>query len=543
MKKHIFRAAAVSAALAGISLLASCGSGLLDTKDEDFETNVLSVTCPSSLSANYGMAGDPAEITVTLTNGTFSEELTAAIANASSTSAVDVTDYFDIKFVDSDGSQYAILRSYSLTATSAVTDAGITAGSTAYVSSQYSFTALLNYKLSTNYTSASAGIVQITANASALAANIAQRSATTLVYSFTTGSYTLLAPTAGTMKSAAAVISADATTFSGLNACARVSLPVPTGKSVSAGEEIGTATIGGKSVTVYAAADCVEEVGVLPVIFTSTEIAYTGAVSITFDSSVANISSEDVIDSESAVATNLGTPYYGEDFEGLTGLSDVGQFSGEATALVSGDATYGTYANVGPTATESGNRSLVTDVTAFNLTDATASNTAVNYCIEFDLAMTPGGQANRSASGIALTDAAPAALYNAVVASDGSGAVTGYDAVVVTAGFGTIPEETTSSTDRSTKYYYYDASGTLKNVTIPSGSWCHYKVNLTAEYSSEGNTYGATVVITEIASGSEVLAETAVKCTKLPSYLWTLAGRYYGSNTLDNIKVYTPCGE
>lgn len=535
MKKHIFRTAAVTAALAGISLLASCGSGLLDTEDESFTSNVLSISADvNTLECNYGMAGDPVTLTVTLNNGEFSDSLkNAAVGD-------DITDFFDVKLVDKSDTIYPYLRDYTLTLSEAVTGGktslydlndGTAAvlPASAYIDSQYTLKAILNYKLTSDHSDATSGSVQISATAEALASGVSQRGALSLSYSFDTGTYAVLAPTMTLLTTARTFIDSGTVTAlsSGLAAAARLSLPIPTATAIDAGTQIATATVGNlDDVKVYTATDVVEEAGVIPVIFHSasaTAERFSGTISNfalnTQFVGAANAAAVAADQLTEADATVLPVPYFGQDYELVTDYSSVAKSStdngngGFAEIATSDNATYSKYLyiyNSGAGGTRGG-----------WTTETLNAPSAKPYIMEFDAGISPSYYANATPTvGFEVTTSTPT----------GAASVANY-----LLNF-TITKNSSSSTSTGVSHDWTTNAATTTTAGLTEATFYHYKLEF------DGS---STVTLTlSDSTGSKLIDGEALTiggssyaATNLHIYF---ERGYHACLMLDNVQIYYP---
>ncbi len=198
-----------------------------------------------------------------------------------------------------------------------------------------------------------------------------------------------------------------------------------------------------------------------------------------------------------------------EDYENASDVSPwVSQNAQDYLSLVTGDATYGQYIKFEFNSTSVNSRSAYW---SFDELESVSNP----YVIEFDASIKPG-TGHQSCLTVMAGGSVPA---NSVYASSTNK---------------TYIFDVTNTGGNSTAYYVnQDESAT---VTIPSDTWCHYRIEVdvlskTTSWSIVNNSTDAT-----IASGSYELDASAAT---MPTGIYMEAGRYYASMKFDNLNIET----
>ena len=185
--------------------------------------------------------------------------------------------------------------------------------------------------------------------------------------------------------------------------------------------------------------------------------------------------------------------------------------------LVSGDATYGTYAKGLPSGT--GNRSYYKSISFASTPGSGYTTSSVNvagYVIEFDMLMSGGNTKDRSVSQFIVPTTGPNLATNATY--------TGTDYIF------SLSQPQRDAASRVTGWYINDlTNATDKTVTIAYSTWYHYKLVVSATSVEYTISHGAT----QDATGSKTV-------TSLPSItgFFALLGRGSGEVRFDNMEIY-----
>ncbi len=188
-----------------------------------------------------------------------------------------------------------------------------------------------------------------------------------------------------------------------------------------------------------------------------------------------------------------------------------------SATLVSGDATYGTYAKGTPSG--SGNRSYYKSISFASTPGSGYTTSSVNvagYVIEFDMLMSCGNVKDRSESQFIVPTTGPNLASNAKY--------TGTDYIF------SLSQPQRDAASRVTGWYINDLTNTTdKTVTLSYGSWYHYKFVVSATSVEYTISHGAT----QDATGSKTV-------TSLPSItgFFALLGRGSGELRFDNMEIY-----
>ncbi|MCR5605475.1 MAG: hypothetical protein K6F69_01490 [Treponema sp.] len=399
IKNRFFRKAFVCSAIVGFAAsIASCNLGFMESEDSDLAA-YLEESTTAAFSGSY-KAKASGEVTLTLSNGSFSTALKTAVASASSTSTVDVSDYFDLTLIDDSGTDVTstVVKSQTITALSAVTStAGTTSGTTSFTPDTESLSVKIVIKMQDSGSSDSVSgklYVTATGDATASGSSLTCLETTLSTFEITTAVVALQA------ASTAQLYTAGQTSAAIGKGVAVLSLGGITSQAVSKGDAVATGSIGtDTSVTAYALAACEEEASEIPVYIDSD--VYTGAVSLTVDS--------DIISDTTITATNcsnIKVVYYGLDFSSYDSSSE------SATDYINSPGGYTTVVKSGAYSTESDSKSDFGNYVASTqggagprLWSTKSSKIALSnidstddYIIEFDAALGPGNNTGSAAS-------------------------------------------------------------------------------------------------------------------------------------------------
>lgn len=519
IKNRFFRKAFVCSAIVGFAAsIAGCNLGFMESEDSDLVA-YLEESTTAAFSGTY-KAKASGEVTLKLSNGSFSTALKNAVANATATSTVDVSNYFDLTLVDDSGTDVTstLIREQKVYALGAVTSTSATSsGTTSLTPDTETLSVKIVIKMQDGGTAETAsGNLYVTATGDATASgNIMTCLETTLsTFEITTAEVSLQA------ASTAQLCTAAATTAAVGKGVAVLSLGGITLQAVSKGDAVATGSIGtDTTVTAYALEDCTEEASSIPVYIDSD--VYTGAVSLTVDS--------DIISNTTVTATNcsnIKVIYYGQDFEsGSTDWSLIAAantaYHGCKTDDSSKNANTSSYIyGIGGRSGDTGS-----NVAVSNSTDGTI--------VEFDLKF-DGVYAGKSSS-FALLGAA-----NTTNWLDSSSEILTFSATSTTAGY--VDAFTINGTDYTTAC---SPSTDGSEITTSFGStllrgstgWLHVKATLDFTNSNMD------LVVTKVATGSTVCSVTdlafmdGTAATSL-AYIYAAAGKTYGGTWMDNILVY-----
>ena len=499
MKKHIFRRGALAAAVAGLTLLASCD--FMECKDDDVSYS-LSATSSTSFNGSYGMS-TTGTATLSVTWQNWSSALTSRAASLG-----DLSDYFDIYLLDSSGNDITAkaLTSATFTATDAVT-AIDTSGTSA--SSGASVPVSITLKLSEPVDQS-----EVTGTLGFVAKPVATTSGnyltcdSSIAFTFSEASWGLAVPTASLI--AAADVSIATYTYA-----TQLVIAANLAKAVKADVAIGKATVAGEEVTLYTASACEKGVTTIPVYFgTTAELtSSTTTMDVTYlmkyvDDSSGSTGSYGNSHTVSNVAERVYRVYYGEDYTDLT-AGNISSYvaGGNATISVETDSTYGNYPNLywGSTGGQRG---------GYMLTSLAAPSSGT-YILEFDTILTNGGDRASSFTVVdsALTgntDPSSGYIFKMAAPSDATQVWTVYDG---------------------------NNTATSTTVTLTAGSWYHFKFEVTVD-----DTNGTVkVTLTPRDSSDALLDGLSLTCagTGVAERIYAYMGRSYKTFALDNIAVYS----
>ena len=313
MKKHtLLRGAAALLAFAGLSVAYfGCGSGLLDTEDDDLPNSKVALSFTDTEKALSGAFGESTEteLSIVLYNGDFSD----AFATAAGTANNDLTSYFKVD------ASVPLSNAKIVSKTYAKVDGGIDKDKDGNLLNTYTMKSItVTADLSATIEAAGVnGDLKLTLLGTALKVG---RDTTASVgrYVFEAGKNELLTPTAEAMN---AVI-ATKSNYTGLVAAGYAQISVPTAKAITAGTKLGSGTAGSTAFEVYAAANLGEKKVKLPLAIVakdSTAAFYTGKVSFTLDASDAITSAATF---ENADSKCFRVPYYAQDYEAADATGD-----------------------------------------------------------------------------------------------------------------------------------------------------------------------------------------------------------------------------
>ena len=519
MKKHIFRAGTLAAAVAGLTLLASCGSGLFDTEDQD--TVITFDVTGASLSGTSGFSGDStASLVLTLTNDSYSENLTELVADAATTN-VDITPYFSLVFTDSDGNRQDVLTKYTLTATSAVTDVKSTSD-ILYIQKKYTLNATLTYKFLSGL-STQEGSLSVQANPIALASGNAARSVTAGSYSIveSDGIYKISTPATSLIGVGFSTINSTAELSTGTSALGTLKLGVATNQVIPAGTKIGTGKAGTTDVDLYAAQDTDADVGTITVIVHTSDSSLSASLSKISNFVISYIPDETTdITVTSDAGSEMRIPHYGENFTDVTDPTTVfySKNASGGLSIATDIAIDGNYLSFYSGNTNGKNR------TAHLIESLISAPTSGSYYVEFDAALY--GEANY-ASELAIYTTTPdddsyVSDYLFSIKTPALGKGTGANATC------TINGSTTTSVTM--------ALGYARSGYVSTPDWYHYKLYVDIASST------ATMTITT--TSGDTLFEEALS-TSTSSYAFKGINFYTKSQfvdpiCIDNIAIYTP---
>lgn len=399
IKNRFFRKAFVCSAIVGFAAsIAGCNLGFMESEDSDLVA-YLEESITAAFSGTY-KAKASGEVTLKLSNGSFSTALKNAVANATATSTVDVSNYFNLTLVDDSGADVTstLIREQKVYALGAVTSTSATSsGKTSLTPDTETLSVKIVIKMQDGGTAETAsGNLYVTATGDATASgNIMTCLETTLsTFEITTAEVALQAASTAQLYTAAANSNAVG------KGVAVLSLGGITLQAVSAGDAVATGSIGtDTTVTAYALTDCAEEASSIPVYIDSD--VYTGAVSLTVDSAL--------ISNTTVTATNcsnIKVIYYGLDFSSYDSSSE------SATDYINSPGGYTTVVKSGAYSTESDSKSDFGNYVASTqggagarLWSTVANKIALSnidstddYIIEFDAALGPGNNTASAAS-------------------------------------------------------------------------------------------------------------------------------------------------
>lgn len=218
--------------------------------------------------------------------------------------------------------------------------------------------------------------------------------------------------------------------------------------------------------------------------------------------------------------TDLGTSgtnmLYSEDYENASGVSDWNSpNASDQLTLKTGDALYGQYFCFDFSSTRTNDRSASK---TFAGIDWTGINT---YTLEFDASLKPGTDSNKP------TDH----LMELSVMAEGGNIPNNNNYHTANSGANYLLDLTNSGSASTT----YTVNGSSTTVTIPSATWCHYKLVVDGVAGTVVWTITNNSTSAQIGSGTYTLPSgTSYKARGL----YINASRYYPVASVDNIQIY-----
>lgn len=218
--------------------------------------------------------------------------------------------------------------------------------------------------------------------------------------------------------------------------------------------------------------------------------------------------------------TDLGTSgtnmLYSEDYENASGVSDWNSpNASDQLTLKTGDALYGQYFCFDFSSTKTNDRSASK---TFAGIDWTGINT---YTLEFDASLKPGTGSNNP------TDH----LMELSVMAEGGNIPNNNNYHTANNGANYLLDLTNGGSASTT----YTVNGSSTTVTIPSATWCHYKLVVDGDAGTVVWTITNNSTSAQIGSGTYTLPSgTSYKARGL----YINASRYYPVASVDNIQIY-----
>lgn len=218
--------------------------------------------------------------------------------------------------------------------------------------------------------------------------------------------------------------------------------------------------------------------------------------------------------------TDLGTSgtnmLYSQDYENASGVSDWNSPNASSQlTLKTGDATYGQYFCFDFSSTSTNDRSASK---TFAGIDWTGINT---YTLEFDASLKPGTDSNKPTEH-------PMEL---AVMTEGGTITNNSNYHSANSGANYLLDLTNGGSASTT----YTVNGSSTTVTIPSATWCHYKLVVDGDAGTVVWTITNNSTSAQIGSGTYTLPSgTSYKANGL----YVNASRYYPVASIDNISVY-----
>ncbi|MCR5724624.1 MAG: hypothetical protein K6G80_06010 [Treponema sp.] len=316
-KSSLLRKTLTALACAGfVTSFAGCGTGLLDTEDEKFDPK-FSVTLDSASAeklsnVNYGDVID-LDMTVSLQYATFNNAFKAVVNDEtpSSTNPFDLLEdgYFTVSLEDAEGNSLIAPsesnpeeEAVSFAATSSLTQNIAGVENSSYKAASATFKAHLTIELCDTGSALSTNLV-IKSTSATGKAGLADALNCSITPSDAVWGLSL--PSAGEIIAASKAVESGKT-----NGATILNLEGRVLKNIAAGTEIGTATLGGNTVTVKAFNAVSKKSRQIPVLLVSD--GDFGAGTITLDSEYAAVSAKEVTADDVA---SIAVPYYGEDYD------------------------------------------------------------------------------------------------------------------------------------------------------------------------------------------------------------------------------------
>ena len=218
--------------------------------------------------------------------------------------------------------------------------------------------------------------------------------------------------------------------------------------------------------------------------------------------------------------TDLGTSgtntLYSQDYENASGVSDwISPSASSQLTLKTGDALYGQYFCFDFSSTNTNDRSASK---TFAGIDWTGINT---YTLEFDASLKPGADNNKP------TDH----LMELSVMAEGGNIPNNNNYHTANSGANYLLDLTNGGSASTT----YTVNGSSTTVTIPSATWCHYKLVVDGDAGTVVWTITNNSTSAQIGSGTYTLPSgTSYKANGL----YINASRYFPVASVDNIQIY-----
>ena len=218
--------------------------------------------------------------------------------------------------------------------------------------------------------------------------------------------------------------------------------------------------------------------------------------------------------------TDLGTSgtntLYSQDYENASGVSDwISPSASSQLTLKTGDALYGQYFCFDFSSTNTNDRSASK---TFAGIDWTGINT---YTLEFDASLKPGVDNNKP------TDH----LMELSVMAEGGNIPNNNNYHTANSGANYLLDLTNGGSASTT----YTVNGSSTTVTIPSATWCHYKLVVDGDAGTVVWTITNNSTSAQIGSGTYTLPSgTSYKTNGL----YINASRYFPVASVDNIQIY-----
>lgn len=218
--------------------------------------------------------------------------------------------------------------------------------------------------------------------------------------------------------------------------------------------------------------------------------------------------------------TDLGTSgnnmLYSQDYENASGVSDwISPSASSQLTLKTGDATYGKYFSFDFSSTNTNDRSASK---SFADIDWTSTN---SYTLEFDASLKPGTDNNKPTEH----------LMELTVMAEGGTISNNNNYHSANSGANYLLDLTNGGSAST----IYTVNGSATTVTIPSATWCHYKLVVDGDAGTVVWTITNNSTSAQIGSGTYTLPSgTSYKANGL----YINASRYFPVASIDNISVY-----
>lgn len=218
--------------------------------------------------------------------------------------------------------------------------------------------------------------------------------------------------------------------------------------------------------------------------------------------------------------TNLGSSgsftLYNQDYERASGVSDwTSPNASDQLTLKTGDATYGKYFCFDFSSTNTNDRSASK---TFADIDWTVTN---SYTLEFDASLKPGTDNNKPTEH----------LMELTVMAEGGTISNNNNYHSANSGANYLLDLSNGGSASTT----YTVNGGATTVTIPSATWCHYKLVVDGDAGTVVWTITNNSTSAQIGSGTFILPSgTSYKARGL----YINASRYYPVASVDNIQIY-----